>query len=87
MDSTQQPSSFLISQLYITVTTAPLMTKCPLPNVGSAGESDAPPPRDTASDLMDDGFDLATQLPLFNPTAVDNSNDSVTGGECPFPTK
>jgi hypothetical protein len=35
---------------------------------------------------MDDGFDLATQLLLFNPTAVDNGNDSVTSGKCPFPT-
>lgn len=61
--------------------------KCPLPNVGSASDFDAPPPRDPASELMDDGFDLATQLLLFNPTAVYNSNDSITGGKCPFPNK
>jgi hypothetical protein len=60
--------------------------RCPPPNVGSAGELDTPP-RDPTSELMDDGSDLATQLPLFNPMAVDNGNGSVTGGECPYPTK
>lgn len=59
--------------------------ECPLHNVGSTGELDAAPPRDSASEPMDDRFDPATQLLLF--TAVNNGNDSVTNNKCLLPTK
>jgi hypothetical protein len=70
--------------------------ECPLPNVGSIGELDAAPPRDPASELIDDGFDLAIQLLLFHHTDGvanssnadgNNGNNGVIDDECPLPTK
>jgi hypothetical protein len=52
--------------------------ECSLPNIGSIGELDAPLPCDPTSELIDDGFNLATQLLLFNRTAANNGSDSIT---------
>jgi hypothetical protein len=47
-----------------------------LPIVGSIDESNVPPSRDPTSELMADGFPLASQLLLFNPT------NGVINDEC-----
>jgi hypothetical protein len=47
-----------------------------LPIVGSIGESNVPPSRDPTSELMADGFPLASQLLLFNRT------NGVINDEC-----
>jgi hypothetical protein len=53
-----------------------------LPIVGSIGEPNTP--RDSTSELMGDGFDLASQL-LFN--RIDDYNNGVINDECPPLTK
>jgi hypothetical protein len=48
-----------------------------LPIIGSKGEPDTP--HDSTSELIDDGFDLASQL-LFS--CSDDYNNSITNNEC-----
>jgi hypothetical protein len=59
----------------------------PLPNVGDIGELVAALPSDSTCGLISDGFDLATQLLLFNRRAVNDSNDGVANDKCLLSTK